>query len=112
MLDRRWTNNEISTLKQMYIADTAFEEIRDAFPARTINAIRQKASRLGLRRPVIKSSLFDSQSSIKCSVNGNDEVYLFKCIDCGNWIQVNINNEEENQTINCPRCQSISKFII
>jgi len=75
MLDRRWTNNEISTLKQMYIADTAFEEIRDAFPARTINAIRQKASRLGLRRPVIKSSLFDSQSSIKCSVNGNDEVY-------------------------------------
>lgn len=111
MLDKRWTNSEISTLKKMYIADTAFEEIREAFPLRTVNAIRQKASRLGLRRPVIKSSLIDSQSSIKCSANGSDEVYLFKCIDCGHWIQVNISSEKDNQTIHCPRCHSVSKFI-
>ena len=112
MMERRsWTNNEILTLKQLYIADAAFEEIRNAFPERTINAIRQKASRLGLRRPVIKSSLFHSQSSIKCSVNGTDNIYLFKCVECGNWTQVNISDDKENQTIRCPQCSSISKYI-
>ena len=113
MLDRKsWTNNEISMLKQLYIEDTAFDEIRNAFPTRTANAIRQKASRLGLRRPVIKSSLIDSQSTIRGSANGDDEVYLFKCIDCGNWIQVNISNNTENHTILCPQCFSVSKYII
>ena len=38
-------------LRFMYLAGTSFDEIGEAFPERSPNAIRLKASRLGLKRP-------------------------------------------------------------
>ena len=109
---RLWTDIEIGRLKEMYVTGSGFEEILKAFPQRSQNAIRQKASRLGLKRPVVKSKLIDAQSLIRCRENGNDNVYLFKCAECGGWIKVNMNNGGETYNIQCPSCSSVCKYII
>lgn len=109
---RLWTEKEIKKLELLYPSGRAFEEIVDAFPKRSANAIRQKASRLGLRRPTISPSLFNSQNVLSCSdENGEAEEYLFKCSGCGSWIHVNLYDEDEGQIIVCRQCHTIYRHV-
>jgi len=48
-----WTTQETQLLRDLYPSTNyILEEIRKKLPNRTPNAIRLKASRLGLRRPI------------------------------------------------------------
>ena len=106
-----WTENEIERLKWLYPSDRPFEEIVEAFPERTSNAIRIKASRLGLRRPTIPSS-FGSSTILLCS-EGNEvsKGYLFRCGECSNWIQVNGEDDAKGDVIVCGNCGAKCYFV-
>lgn len=100
-----WTEEEIQRLKRLYPSDTSFEEIVEAFPNRTSNALRLKASRLGLRRPTIPSSGFLPSTILLCSEgDGGSKGYLFRCGECNNWIQVNGDDDEAGSVIVCGDC--------
>jgi len=47
-----WTSEELEILRTHYQAGRLFEDILEMLPNRTSNAVRLKASRLGIRRPV------------------------------------------------------------
>jgi DNA-directed RNA polymerase subunit RPC12/RpoP len=111
--ERWWSEDEVVKLRFLYVSGRPFEEIKDALPRRTSNAIRQKASRLGLRRPVESNSLCDSQMVLRCSDgNGDGDDYLFKCSLCGHWIRVDFSEEAEDRVIVCPRCQSTCRYVV
>lgn len=112
MLGRRlWTEEEVRRLKLLYTSGTAFEEIASSLQKRSANAIRQKASRLGLKRPPVSHLLLESQPVLRCSNgNGGDE-YLFKCSGCGSWIHVNVREEDDDSTIICRQCSTICKYV-
>ncbi len=112
MLGRRlWTEEEVGKLKLLYTSGRAFEEIASSLPKRSDSAIRQKASRLGLKRPPVSHILLESQPVLRCSNgNGGDE-YLFKCGSCGSWIHVNVNEEDDDRTIVCRQCSTICKYV-
>ena len=110
---RLWTDEEIKKLELLYLSGKAIEEIMNDFQERSANAIRQKASRLGLRRPLISPSFIKSQKVLRCS-NGNRETeeFLFRCSDCGNWIHVNLSDEEkEDRFIVCRQCQNSYRYV-
>ena len=107
---RNWTNEEIAKLRSLYISQSQFDDIIKALPQRSGNAIRQKASRLGLKRPEVVSKLVDSQMLIKCTENGDSEVHLVKCSECDKWIKVNLDSVDTN-TIRCPHCNAVCKYI-
>jgi hypothetical protein len=113
MLERRfWTDEEMDMLRVLYISGRSFDEINAAFPERSANAIRQKASRLGVKRPVVSNSLCESKSVLRCSNGkGGDDVFLFKCGDCGNWIHVDTSDQHENQTVVCSQCKSVCRYV-
>ena len=95
---RRWTREEIERLKALYASDIPFEEIVKAFPGRSPNAIRLKASRLGLRRlhpPAEARSLIVQE--------GDVERLLVKCGVCGHWMEV---EDADRGFILCERCGS------
>jgi hypothetical protein len=105
-----WTEEEVEKLKFLYLSTTTFEDIKKSFPKRSSNAIRQKASKLGLRRPTISISLSECQNVLLFS-NGKEEDYLFKCSGCGMWINSNLNGEIKNKTIICNRCQTLIRYV-
>jgi len=48
-----WTDEEVTFLQEVYPStDYSFNEIIQSLPKRTDNAVRFKARRLGLRRPI------------------------------------------------------------
>jgi hypothetical protein len=100
-------------LKTLYKSKKTFEEIIEAFPKRTVNAVRQKASRLGLKRPSISHTVYNSNNYLRC-YNGeeNKEEYLFKCGGCGGWMHVYIGDQEDNRTIACNNCNTICKYVV
>jgi len=100
-----WTREEIGRLKRLYPSERSFEEIVKAFPHRTSNAVRLKASRLGLRRPTITVSACPSQTILICSEGGEHNGYLFRCSNCGSWIQVD-NRILDGGAITCRMCGS------
>ena len=104
----KWTKEEIEKLKRLYTSEMSFEEIVKIFSKRTPNAIRLKASRLGLKRLTIPSSLFPSNTILLCSeANGKFNGYLFRCGDCGSWIQVNREKEAaDSGLVVCSICGS------
>jgi len=113
MLGRRlWTEEEVGRLRALYTSGRAFEEIMNAFPERTDSAIRQKASRLGLKRPTISHPLFNSQAVLRCS-DGNkaEEDYLFKCGGCGGWIHVNMYDGADDRTVVCHQCNTVLRYV-
>lgn len=103
-----WTEEEIGRLRRLYPSERSFDEIVEAFPNRTSNAIRVKASRLDLRRPTLPSSVCQSQTILLCSAGGGEyKGYLFRCSDCGSWIQVNDEEETDGGSIVvCGNCGS------
>lgn len=107
-----WTEKEVGRLRILYESLGSFEDVARAFPGRTINAIRQKASRLGLRRPLVTSPLCESQTVLQCyNGDGDSEDYLFKCGSCGKWILVDL-EEVEDKTIVCPDCATVCIFVV
>ena len=82
-----WTEEEKGRLKSLYSCETEFEEIVVALPGRTLNAIRMKASRLGLRRPIVLE-LPSQPSMLLCIESGRSNGYVLSCSDCGNWIHL------------------------
>jgi len=105
---RPWTEEEVWKLRRLYPSEVSFEEIVEAFPNRTPNAIRLKASRLGLKRPTPPSALCRSPTILLCSEgDGSSNGYLFRCSECGSWIRVNEGDElNENGAIVCAKCRS------
>lgn len=107
MSRRRWTEEEINRLRAFYSSDTSIGSLSEALPGRTIHAIRQKASRLGLRREASQPQY--PSSILLCRGGGSSEGLLLKCSNCGNWIRVDqVSNGEE---IRCGGCGYILHFV-
>ncbi len=104
---REWTEGEIDRLKLLYPSDRSFEEIVDEFPRRSPNAVRLKASRLGLRRPTFPPKMYEAETVIRCSeVNGGNRGYILRCSGCGSWVQVVGDVDEKETSVTCDRCGS------
>lgn len=90
----------------------SFDEIISEFPWRTSNAIRLKASRLGLRRPTLETHLTRSQKVTIQSI-GADGVkgYLLKCRECGAWIHADRMIDGVCQTISCDECGALYEVL-
>jgi len=95
---RRWTREEVERLKTLYASDKPFEEIVKAFPGRSPNAIRLKASRLGLKR--MRPPAEASPLIVK---GGETKRFLVKCGVCGHWMEV---EDAARGFILCERCGS------
>lgn len=109
---RPWSEEEEERLRLLYPSGRAFEEVAKAFPVRSENAVRLKASRLGLKRLTIAHSILDTQTVLRCSNgDGGNEEFLFKCVECGNWTHVNLSENAENETIVCSQCRSVCKYV-
>jgi DNA-directed RNA polymerase subunit RPC12/RpoP len=109
---RQWTEKEVTQLRHLYLSEAAFDEIKVHFPKRSKDAIRQKASRLGLKRPILSHSLIDSRLVLKCSNgDGGKEEYLFKCSECGSWIHTSMDDDTNERMIVCKQCSSVCKFV-
>lgn len=109
---RQWTKEEVAQLRRLYMSETAFEELRVFFPRRSKDAIRQKASRMGLKRPILSHSLIDSRPVLKCTNgDGGKEEYLFKCSECGSWIHMNLDDDINEKMIVCKQCSSVCKYV-
>ena len=109
---RLWTDEEMDRLRVLYASARDFDEVDSAFPGRSPSSIRQKASRLGIKRPVVSNSLCESKSVLRCSdSNGGDDAFLFKCGGCGNWIHVDFSDRHENQTVVCPECRAVCRYV-
>jgi len=107
----KWTDEELGRLKLLYISERSFEEIMASFPRRSPNAIRLKASRLGLKRPIIHASLMQSSILLCSEGNGNSKGYLYRCRECGSWMQVNKEVEASDNAVVCSNCLSTCYFI-
>ncbi|UCH57046.1 MAG: hypothetical protein JSV18_06835 [Candidatus Bathyarchaeota archaeon] len=107
-----WTKEETERLKLLYISGRSFEEIKRELPNRSSNAIRLKASRLGLRRPTISTPFLVTQNVLRFSDGDGNSDLLFKCSGCGSWMHVDVEDDEaEVQTIVCRQCQSICRYV-
>ncbi|HUS78577.1 MAG TPA: GcrA family cell cycle regulator [Patescibacteria group bacterium] len=112
MLDRMmWSEDEVVKLETLYKSGMSMDEIENALPHRSRNAIRQKASRLGLKRPISIRSVSSSQTVIRCSSSEEGEEYLFKCGECGGWIYVSLEEGSPDRTIECPQCRAVSRYV-
>jgi DNA-directed RNA polymerase subunit RPC12/RpoP len=111
-MHRQWTEEEVTQLRRLYVSETTFEEIQGNFPRRSKDAIRQKASRLGLKRPILSHSLIDSRPVLKgFNGDGGKEEYLFKCSECGSWIHMNMDDDINERMIVCTQCSSVCKYV-
>ena len=87
-----WTEAEKGRLQGLYSSEIDFDEIAEAFPNRTSNAIRMKASRLGFRRPIIPS-MSSQQTMLLCvEGNGRSNGFVLRCGECGNWVHLKDSN--------------------
>ncbi|MCW4050159.1 MAG: hypothetical protein NWE89_10550 [Candidatus Bathyarchaeota archaeon] len=109
---REWTDEEVHRLTELYTSNKTFDEIILEFPSRSSNAIRLKASRLGLKRPNLLLSLIQTKK-VRFQSNGIDAAkgFLIKCNDCGSWIQTDDLNLGAYQIIRCSECGSIYEVL-
>jgi hypothetical protein len=106
-----WSKEEIKKLNSIYTSDKTFDEILIEFPDRTSNAIRLKASRLGLRRPTISTSMIQSDNILKCNVKEDSYGILLKCHECGSWIQIIDIQDDTANTVSCQECNSFFQIL-
>ena len=97
-------------LRFMYLAGTSFEEIGEAFPERSPNAIRLKASRLGLKRPPISSSILESPNVLRFSDWNGDSGFFFRCSGCGSWTHAQMEDDEVH-TVECRECSTVCRYV-
>ena len=105
-----WSQVEKQILRFMYLAGTSFDEIGEAFPERSSNAIRLKASRLGLKRPAISSSILESPNVLRFSDGNGDSGFFFRCSGCGSWTHAQIDDDEDH-TVKCRECSTVCRYI-
>lgn len=110
---REWTDEEVARLHELYGSNKTFEEIEVEFPMRTSNAIRLKASRLGIRRPLIPGNFIQTKPLLFRSgnVDGNDG-FILKCNQCGSWIYVDKDIEKRASLLSCGHCGSMYQVLI
>jgi DNA-directed RNA polymerase subunit RPC12/RpoP len=108
---KKWSNEELENLKNLYTSENNFEEILNAIPKRSVNAIRIKASRMGLRRPLPTIELHSIKSLIVTSDRKQgSQGYIFRCNECNKWIQVENEKIENNKPIVCKNCGAVCYF--
>ena len=101
---KEWTDEEVERLRELYTSNKTFDEISEKFPLRTDNAIRLKASRLGIKRPLIGEIIQVKPLSIKSGLNQMASGYLIKCKECGSWIQVEDDYRRNSAVVSCGKC--------
>ena len=109
---REWTEKEIKLLRELYTSNQTFDEIVTKFPLRTENAIRLKASRLGLKRPIIGDINQIKPLNYKFFTKGGLSGYLLKCNDCGSWTQVDEDTTENTGVISCGKCGNYNQVMV
>lgn len=105
---RRWTEEEISKLRAYYASDAPIDSLIQALPGRSIQAIRQKASRLGLRRMASQPE-YPSPPILLCR-EGASEGLLLRCSNCGSWIRVELRGGSDGEKIICGSCGYILRL--
>ena len=108
---KEWTDEEVERLRELYTSNKTFDEIVEKFPLRTENAIRLKASRLGIKRPIIGDVIQVKPLSYKSGRMGNSSGYLLKCKECGSWIQVDQRTQSSASIISCGKCGNLYQVI-
>ena len=106
-----WSEGEERMLRFMYLAGTSFDEIGQAFPERSPNAIRLKASRLGLKRPYVSSSILESPNVLRFSDGNGDAGFFFRCSGCGSWTHAQIEGEEDVHIVECRECSTVCRYV-
>jgi predicted RNA-binding Zn-ribbon protein involved in translation (DUF1610 family) len=101
---KEWSDKEVERLRKLYISNKTFDEIAEKFPSRTGNAIRLKASRLGIKRPIIDNIVQIKSFVYKFLDEDKSTSYLIKCRECGSLIQVVENPQTKNNTMRCEKC--------
>ena len=101
---QEWTDEEVERLKELYVSNRTFDEIAEKFPSRTDNAIRLKASRLGLKRSLIWDVIQIKPLTYKSGNKERSSGYLMKCKTCGSWIQVNADTYGNTGVVSCGKC--------
>ncbi|MFH1179309.1 MAG: MJ0042-type zinc finger domain-containing protein [Candidatus Bathyarchaeota archaeon] len=101
---KEWTDEEVESLRELYISNKTFDEISEKFPLRTDNAIRLKASRLGIKRPFIGEVIQIKPLAYRSGNNGGSSGYLIKCKECGSWIQVDEDSPRNTSVVSCGKC--------
>lgn len=104
---RDWSDEEVNKLRSLYVSNKTFEEIELEFPARTGNAIRLKASRLGLKRPLYPDNIIQARPLLFKSGNGEEDGYLLKCKHCDTWVQIDEEIERRDSILSCGNCGSM-----
>ena len=108
---KEWTDDEVERLRELYTSNKTFEEIVEKFPLRTENAIRLKASRLGIKRPYIGNVIQLKPLSFKTGKRGGSTGYILKCKDCGSWMQVDEKSQKDSSVISCGKCGSLYQVL-
>lgn len=101
---QKWTDEEVRRIRELYTSNKTFDEIAEKFPSRTDNAIRLKASRLGLKRPILGDIIQVKPLSYKSGRNEESSGYLMKCKECGSWIQVDEDAPGSTGIVSCGKC--------
>jgi len=108
---KEWTDDEVERLRELYTSNRTFEEIVEKFPLRSENAIRLKASKLGIKRPYIGNVTQLKPLSFKTGKRGGKTGYILKCKDCGSWMQVNEVPQKDSNVISCGKCGSLYQVL-
>ena len=98
-------------LRFMYLAGTSFDDIGQAFPERSPNAIRLKASRLGLKRQHISSPILESPNVLRFSDGNGDSGFFFRCSGCGSWTHADIEGDDDVHTVECRECNTVCRYV-
>jgi hypothetical protein len=110
---REWSDEEVGRLVKLYTSSKPFDEILMEFPSRTSNAVRLKASRMGLRRPTLPLNLVFAERLRYRSLDEEDATgFIIKCSECGTWIQVEGGGEGICRTIRCGECGAIYEVLV
>jgi hypothetical protein len=109
---REWSDEEVSKLTKLYSSSLPFDEVAIELPSRTPNAIRLKASRMGLRRPTLPLNLIHAEIVRYRSLNEEGVTgYIIKCSKCGTWVQVEGISEGICQTVRCGECGALYEVL-
>lgn len=106
-----WSEVEERMLRFMYLAGTSFDDIGQAFPERSPNAIRLKASRLGLKRQHISSPILESPNVLRFSDGNGDSGFFFRCSGCGSWTHADIEGDDDVHTVECRECNTVCRYV-
>ncbi len=106
---RRWSEEEVQRLRSLYPSEASINRVAESLPGRSLSAIRQMASRLGLRRSLPRP-LNPPPAILVCSSGGDSEEYVIRCPHCGSWMKVPT-GEGVNGSLKCWECGYVSHLI-